>query len=359
MWKPILRKGDFAVLYQIRFIYCFVRRVFPMVDEELKGWQKRAGEIPDSELRQQALASIAAKRFHAQGGAVYVLYPGLSSRARRELAGFIVAYQTISDYLDNLCDRAGVEDAQAFRQLHFAMDEALVPGHPASDYYRDYPYHNDGGYLEKLVKTCQTRLSSPYLKAFLPTLRYWAALYSQLQTYKHIAADQRDQVIAEWIKPLATSLPELYPWEIEAATGSTLGIFYFAALAKGGERSSMGGAEAYFPWVCSLHILLDYFIDRQEDLEHGDLNFVQNYEGSQLEERLGYLYKTAKIKVKGLAHPDFHILVLDGLLALYLSDPKALVPKNVPATGYLLAQAGGFTKLIHKMCQMLRRRQII
>lgn len=347
------------MFYKFRMIYRFVRRVFPMVQKELNDWQERAGEIPDFELRQQALASIAKKRFHAQGGAIYVLYPGLGSRERRELAGFIVAYQTISDYLDNLCDRAGVENAQAFRQLHLAMDEALVPGHLASDYYRDYPYHEDGGYLKDLVRACQAHLTSPGLKIFLPTMRYWAALYSQLQTYKHISPDQREQAIAEWIRPLAASMPDLYPWEIEAATGSTLGIFYFAARAKADERSAAAGAEEYFPWVCSIHILLDYFIDRQEDLEQGDLNFVQYYQSDQVAERLRFLYQTSKQKVAGLLHPDFHILILEGLLAMYLSDPKALVPDNSAVSNYLLTQGGRFTKLLHRMSQTLRRRQVI
>lgn len=38
---------------------------------------------------------------------------------------FIVAFQTISDYLDNLCDRVEVNDEQAFRQLHLAITDAL------------------------------------------------------------------------------------------------------------------------------------------------------------------------------------------------------------------------------------------
>jgi tetraprenyl-beta-curcumene synthase len=40
------------------------RKIFPTVKKELTYWQKRANEIPDEELRSQALASITAKRFH-------------------------------------------------------------------------------------------------------------------------------------------------------------------------------------------------------------------------------------------------------------------------------------------------------
>src|SRR5690625_6271420 len=51
-------------------------KIFPAVNRELDFWTKRAKQIPDDELRAQALASIAAKRFHCQGGAVYALLAG-------------------------------------------------------------------------------------------------------------------------------------------------------------------------------------------------------------------------------------------------------------------------------------------
>src|SRR5699024_9799328 len=79
------------------------RRIFPAVDRELACWTKRAREIPNEELRKQALASIESKRFHCQGGGVYAL---LANFHWQKAVRFIVAYQTISDYLDNLCDRS-------------------------------------------------------------------------------------------------------------------------------------------------------------------------------------------------------------------------------------------------------------
>ncbi|MFP3361358.1 DUF2600 family protein, partial [Planococcus sp. SIMBA_143] len=77
--------------------------VFPIVHQELNGWKKRAEEIPNQELRNQALASIEHKTFHCEGGAILSL---LALDKKPETIRFIVAYQTISDYLDNLCDRS-------------------------------------------------------------------------------------------------------------------------------------------------------------------------------------------------------------------------------------------------------------
>ena len=40
------------------------RDVFPIVHRELAYWKQRAQNIPDAELRKQALASIETKTFH-------------------------------------------------------------------------------------------------------------------------------------------------------------------------------------------------------------------------------------------------------------------------------------------------------
>ena len=43
------------------------RGIMPAVHEELKFWKKRAEEIPNQELKGQALASITTKHFIAKG----------------------------------------------------------------------------------------------------------------------------------------------------------------------------------------------------------------------------------------------------------------------------------------------------
>lgn len=47
------------------------RDVLPKVRKYLEFWQKEADQIPDLELRQQALLSIKSKTFHCEGGSIY------------------------------------------------------------------------------------------------------------------------------------------------------------------------------------------------------------------------------------------------------------------------------------------------
>ena len=109
------------------------RKVFPIVHRELDDWKKKAEAIPNTELREQALASIEHKVFHCEGGGIM----GLTALGSLEEAvRFIVAYQTISDYLDNLCDRSTSLDPKDFAALHESMKDALTVGAEPKAYYR-------------------------------------------------------------------------------------------------------------------------------------------------------------------------------------------------------------------------------
>jgi hypothetical protein len=53
-----------------------ILRVRPDVHRHLGEWKKRAEEIPNPELRKQALMSIETKTFHCEGGSIYALLAG-------------------------------------------------------------------------------------------------------------------------------------------------------------------------------------------------------------------------------------------------------------------------------------------
>jgi tetraprenyl-beta-curcumene synthase len=338
-------------------IFPYVARIFPAVEKELAFWRTRAVFIPDAELRKQALASIADKKFHCLGGSIYALYaPG----QWRRLLTLIVALQTMSDYLDNLCDRVKGSGEESYRSLHRAFYAALDPAASRQDWYEHFPHKNDGGYLDELVAAC-TRVIT-----LLPGFRYvreeiagLAALYSELQILKHLVADQREQKLVSWFTKTSDKVPGVTWWEFAAATGSTLGIFALSARAAAGTascREVAGLLAGYFPWLCGLHILLDYFIDLDEDKAYNDLNFVSYYSSPlDAEEGLLRFLWEALQRAKALPRPAFHGTVVSGLLALYLSDPKALVPARKKTTQRLLRAGGPEVFSLHRVCLALRR----
>jgi tetraprenyl-beta-curcumene synthase len=310
--------------HPLTLMYAMYRHILPAVNRELRVWSERAAHIPDAELRTQAEASIASKKFHCQGGAVYAL---LHPQQTALLTEWIVAFQTISDYLDNLCDRSTSLDGHDFRHLHQAMLDAVDPDARPVQYYALRANQEDGGYLAQLVETCRTALQRfPSFAAVRAEVRYLVQLYCDLQVHKHIRRELREQALLTWWSEHEWQFPQLRWNEFAAATGSTLGVFYLMACALT-PNLTVEQAQAlrrhYFPAICGLHILLDYVIDQEEDRQGGDLNFCSYYTSEQeMYERLQWFVRTANEAALQLTGAPFHRMIVEGLLALYLSDQK-------------------------------------
>ncbi|NLN38944.1 MAG: tetraprenyl-beta-curcumene synthase family protein [Smithella sp.] len=341
----------------ISFTTAAVLKVQPVTRQWLGVWREKAQRIPDAELRRQALASLESKRFHCEGGALYSL---LADSRYQEAVKFIVAYQTISDYLDNLCDRSTSQDPDDFRALHESMRQALSPEAPLSDYYRFRREKDDGGYLAALVRTCREVLSSleGYRQA-RDTLLGLADLYVDLQVYKHVRKDERVPRLQAWFARHENTLPPMSWYEFAACTGSTLGIFcIISQLFNPGTPLSLVQKirNAYFPWVQGLHILLDYLIDQEEDRAGNDLNFCFYYESRlQMSERLEHFYRQSLLSVEGLPHERYHRLIIRGLLAIYLADPKVAGQKDVNLVSQKLLRLGGrMSYFFYLHCRMYR-----
>ncbi|MEW6244598.1 MAG: tetraprenyl-beta-curcumene synthase family protein [Bacillota bacterium] len=329
--------------------------ILPLARKELSLWESKVRSAPDPEIRQQAVSSIRKKAFHCLGGAVYALRdPENMSETLRA----IIALQTISDYLDNLCDRSGVEDMRAFAALHEAMLCAVDLERTPSDFYRFYPWKQDGGYLAALVETCRHyfRFLPGYDRIRACMVRL-AGLYCDLQVNKHLSLDLREQRMQEWYAKNCP-FPELAWWEFGAASGSTLALFLLMSAARDERLAESAAREivrAYFPYMTGLHILLDYFIDVEEDACEGDLNFVSCYRSlNEASDRISRFIQRAVASTSALPDPGFHRAVVNGMLGVYLSDPKAQkAPIREHAAG-LLKTAGRDAILMYGVCRVLR-----
>ncbi|MBW4444851.1 MAG: tetraprenyl-beta-curcumene synthase family protein [Plectolyngbya sp. WJT66-NPBG17] len=320
---------------------CF--KVLPTVRKNLNHWKLQAQQIPNLELRHQALASLSDKQFHCEGGAIYGL---LAKSHWREAIQFIVAYQTISDYLDNLCDRSTSLDPEDFRALHESLSDALTPEAPAKNYYRLRDDQDDGEYLQNLVRTCQNILGKlPNYPNIASVLHELASYYCDLQVHKHVKVEERVPRLKLWFALHQNHLPEMQWYEFSACAGSTLGIFCLVAYAFQPDLSETFThqvKESYFPWVQGLHILLDYLIDQEEDRLHGDLNFCFYYTSpDEMTERFKHFIHHAKSSVAQLPHAQFHQLINQALLGVYLSNKKVRKQPIVQNIAKQLIESGG------------------
>lgn len=342
----------------------FVRVVLtslPLTSRMLRPYRQFADRMTGV-LGEQARASIKGKTFHCQGASVYALCPHLvrnGKGAQEEYVRFAVALQTISDYLDNLCDRAEVYEERAFRTLHEAFCDALDPTRALKDYYRDYPYTDDGGYLSSLVGDARSALGNDSaVEAILPHLAMFGRRYSDLQTYKHITPALREEKMRAWTGAYAEMYPTINGWEFAAACGSTLGIFALVSAKRTDMTAEEARAitDAYFPYINGLHILLDYLIDREEDRQGGDLNFTFYYTShEEMTERLLYFTRKALLSASRAPEPMFHTHIVYALLALYLTDEKTAHPDIRPVVKALCAQLPPDATRYFRLCRLLRK----
>jgi tetraprenyl-beta-curcumene synthase len=322
------------------------RDVIPTVHRCLHKWKECAKEIPNAELRKQALMSIETKTFHCEGGGIYGL---LARDYREEAIDFIVAYQTISDYLDNLCDRSTSLNPDDFRALHESMFHALTPGAKGTNYYRFRQEQEDGGYLSKLVKTCQNILNKiPAYPTIAATLHELASYYCDLQVNKHVKIEERVPRLKAWYALYQDKFHQMSWYEFSACTGSTLGIFCLIAYAfdkNFSDDMSQRVKNSYFPWVQGLHILLDYLIDQEEDRINGDLNFCFYYKNNyEMTQRFSLFVQNANKSAAQLPHTNFHQMINQALLGIYLADEKVKRQKEVQKMAkHLLNQGGAST----------------
>lgn len=347
--------GNFVSLTHIA-----MTQILPTVNRFLGGWKEKANKIPDPELRRQALMSIEAKTFHCEGGGIYTL---LAGEHARETMRFIIAYQTISDYLDNLCDRSTSHDPEDFRTLHTALLHALTPGVQTEDYYRFRNEQDDGGYLPALVRTCQNVLKDhPAYDRIAPPLLELSRLYGELQVHKHVRVEERLPRLEAWFAANREKYPGIQWQEFAASCGSTLGIFYLVSQTWENDLSDeiiSRMKEAYFPWIQGLHILLDYFVDREEDRLGGDLNFCDYYHSeSEMEKRFIHFFRMSDLALRVLPHPKFQQMLLRGVMAVYLADVKVgrqdrgvkklarrLLREGGPLAWFFFANCWGYRRL--------------
>ncbi|MBV8152602.1 MAG: DUF2600 family protein [Candidatus Eremiobacteraeota bacterium] len=337
--RRLLALGPSGLLAMARFLAL----VIPRASRTLRAIEARARAIPDPLLREQALASIAYKGFHVQGGSIFATF--LNRAGAQRYVEIVAPLETIYDYLDNLCDRLEGVSPTAYATLHEALLDAVDPGRPLADWYRDGPFRDDGGYLRMLVESVRAGIRKlPSVEAVQPRLLEAATFYAELQAFKHLPGGERETACSRWYELHRARFPDLCWWEFAAACGSSLPVFAMLFLAT---RPSLAQRDvdelfdAYFPHISAVHILLDYFIDQAEDAEHDELNFVACYgNAGAAVDGVRRLLKTTMARVRTLEIAAPHEFLLRAMCLFYLSHPKVFDQKLDAESSALLAALG-------------------
>jgi tetraprenyl-beta-curcumene synthase len=318
--------------------------VFPCVRREAANWRRRAEKIPDPVLRRAALANLRAEGLNLDGAAAFAAFAPEGSRTAVVRAQ--VALQVAYDYVDTLAEQPCEDPIRNADQLHQVLGAALDPSGPRIDYYAHHPQKDDGGYLQDIADTCRTVLCElPSYAAVATSVQRAAARMACYQSL-NLNESQGDHVaLARWAHVETPRGADLRWWETAASAGSSLGVYVLiAAAANRVVRAEETTAieEAYFPWIGSLHLLLDSLVDRREDAAVGQRSLLDYYTSPQeAAARLGLIATECLRRIRALPCGRQHLLLLAGMASHYLSMPEASQPEALLTARTVLKALGG------------------
>lgn len=320
----------------------FLVNVVPLARAALRRLERLADRIPDRELRAQAQFGLNAKAYHVAGACI--LSTLLPSAAREHYVEIVAPLEAIYDFLDGLCDRHPLTTPLAYRQLHLSLSDALDPSRPMHEYYLYGPPGDDGDYLASLVRRVRHALRrlGDY-ELLVPYFAEAARLYADTQTYKHLPDGERVNACKEWHARDGANFGDLSWWEFGAACGSQFQVYgpLYAAFCSEFEQVKPT-YSAYFPAFSALHVLLDSFIDQEEDSDNGELNWIDCYPSfDTFKERMGELAQRSRKAFADLSMPRAHIFALRIMALFYLTHPKVydqqLSPRAIELLGAISA----------------------
>lgn len=322
--------------------------VFPTMRLELRCWRRRAEGVPDACLRSVALAVQEGKLGNIEGAAAFAAFAPPSHC--RAVVRAQVAFQAIYDLADSLAEQPSESPEMNGRALHSALLDALSGPKPAHRYYAHHPQREDGGYLTTLARNCSVAFGQlPSRRAVQAVSLRFAARIVAYQSLNLAQSAGGLRALAQWARAQTPAGCGLRWWEIAASAGSSLGVF--ALLSSASERDVQEGeAEAlervYFPWIGSLHSLLDSLIDAAEDLQEGQPNLISHYQDEvEAAARVSGIASEASRRAAGLAHRQRHRVILAGMASYYLSAQQARLPEAAPVADAVLDAVGGLSVL--------------
>jgi tetraprenyl-beta-curcumene synthase len=333
-------------------------KIYPRARRELRHWERHARTIPNSTLREHALHKLTNERLNPEAAAFFaILGPW---RHRRRLVRLMVAYQIMYDYLDAINEPADSAHLTNGLQLHTALTDTVSLRSRQVDYYRYHPQHDDGGYLNALIKTCRDTLQAlPSTGTLTPLLIRAADRCGEAQSHNHAVLTEGSEQLVDWSVARAGEHGYLW-WELAAAGISCLSIHaLFAAAAV--PTMTLDDAThidmAYFPPICAISALLDSLIDYPYD--HGTTNhsFTGHYDSSVLaSERFVAITTEATTMLSQLSRSRRHKIILAGIASFYLSAPEAMTEFARPVTEHVIDSLGKVTTPILGVMRFRRRR---
>lgn len=324
---PVVRIAHKSRFWLTADFACTARRywlaVFPRVAIEIHRRRALALSIPDPALRCLALEALDRKRGNLEGAAAFAAL--VPSESRPFVVKALVACQAICDYLDLLSEQPSADPVANGYRLHEALIVATARGEPHKDYYAHHPHGEDGGYLVALVDAARSALSAlPSMTSVSESMKRAAERIAVYQSFNHGDARGSYEPFERWARDATPSCTGLRPWETAAGAGSTLAVLALIASAANPLLRQSGAREiedAYFPWIGSLHSLLDSLVDHEEDIALDGRALVGYYSSpADAAARMRRIALEALGRAVALPEGRRHALILAAMTSFYICE---------------------------------------
>ncbi len=347
---------DVLALLRAGIIYWLT--IYPHARRELRHWEHQAHTIPNSTLRTYAIQKLTDEHLNPEAAAFFAtLSP---RRHRHQLVRLIVAYQIMYDYLDAINEPADSAHLTNGLQLHSALTYVVSPQACPVDYYCYHPQHDDGGYLNSLIKACRDTLHTlPSTRTIAPLLIHAADRCGEAQSHNHAVLAEGSKQLADWSATQADEHGYLW-WELAAAGISCLAIHALFATASVPCMTLHDATHvdmAYFPPICSISALLDSLIDYPNDNGTTNHSFTGHYDSSAFaSERFAAITIEAATMIDRLPQSHRHKIILAGIASFYLSAPEAMTEFAQPVTERVIDSLGKITTPVLAVMRFKRTR---
>jgi tetraprenyl-beta-curcumene synthase len=306
---------------------CTARRywlgVFPLVAREVRRRRTLATRIPDPSLRRLALEALDHKRGNLEGAAAFAAL--VPRRNRPHVVRALVACQAICDYLDLLSEQPSRDPVANGYRLHEALIVATTRGEPHRDYYAHHPHGDDGGYLSALVDAARSALSAlPSFCSIGESMGRATERVARYQSFNHGDACGSYEPFERWATQATAHHTGLQPWETAAGAGSTLTVLALIASAADPLLARSAASEienAYFPWIGSLHSLLDSLVDHEDDIAIEGRALMDYYSSpADAAARMGAIAVEGLRRAAALPGGRHHALIMAAMTSFYICE---------------------------------------
>lgn len=319
----------------------YVSSVAPLVRSQLRRWDARAAEIPDTRLQGLAVGKLRNERFDFE--AVAMIATIAPARYRERAVEAIMALQVMFAYLDALTEqptadpiRDGLQYSRAF------IDAVTVSSQPRGDYYAYYPGDGDGNYLSDLAAAARgALLGLPAVDSIAEVIVTAAARCAEAQVRVHAAARTGNEQLQRWATHEARGTELQWREWLFGAMGSVIAAHALIASAADDHTTPEQASEidSTYLLLCVVTTALDQVVDHEGDMLAGEQSYLHLYETPQiLAEQIAAVARLAIERARTIPNGPHHAMILAGVVSYYTSEPCAMGEFARPVTEHVRRQ---------------------